>query len=154
MSGVAYVVTHGSYSDYSVDAVFDDKALAEAHVAKLRDMSRSQDYEVEEFPLYSELPEYVSMLSMSMRVGAIRGTTRKWTAEPVPEAGVEYVFDEFTYTDIYVDPSPNELRACRVRGGKVGVDPSFYVDGIDHDRVRKVYGEKLAEYKAHYLGLI
>lgn len=153
MSDIAYVVTHGSYSDYSVDAVFTDKALAEAHVAKLQGVGRSQDYEVEEFPLYSELPEYASLLSMSMRVGAIRGRYRSWTAEPAPEAGVEYVFDELNYTDICVDPSLNELRECRVRGGKVGIDPSFYVDGTDHDRVRKVYGEKLAEYKAHYLGL-
>lgn len=55
----AYVVSTGSYSDYSVAAVFADKALAEAHA---RDIGGN---DVEEYDFLTEAPTRFTVYSKS-----------------------------------------------------------------------------------------
>lgn len=44
-----FVVTSGSYSDYGINAVFTDRALAEAFVSKFNAVERYEDASIEEW---------------------------------------------------------------------------------------------------------
>lgn len=67
-----YVVTTGSYSDYSVSCVFEDKALADAHAVDV-------DGSVEEFQLLDEAPVRFTVYSISNDTFQGRGVTHEWT---------------------------------------------------------------------------
>jgi len=48
---IAYVVTQGSYSDYSIRGVFDNKELAEQFIAAFSEAQRYDAMEIEEWGL-------------------------------------------------------------------------------------------------------
>ena len=52
MKKILYAVSSGKYSDYSVNAIFDDKSLAEKFIA----MFSGGDYRIEEYELNPFLP--------------------------------------------------------------------------------------------------
>lgn len=52
MPTMLYVVSHGEYSDYSVDTIFSDRAQAEEYMAKFGDTRRLQSFnDIEEMVL-------------------------------------------------------------------------------------------------------
>lgn len=53
---IAYVVSSGEYSDYSVDCVFLSREAADEYVERRNRMERYESYRVEEFGIYDSVP--------------------------------------------------------------------------------------------------
>jgi hypothetical protein len=80
MSGKVYAVTRGSYSDYTIEAIFTDKTRAESYLSGL---DRNDDPNIEEFDLDPEEPGqrvpagYFLFLVAMFDTGATREIYRK-----------------------------------------------------------------------------
>lgn len=65
-----YVVTSGEYSDYRINAVFTDKASAEAHAREFSDNGQAETW-----PLITTTPQRVTVYGRAYR----NGTDKAWT---------------------------------------------------------------------------
>jgi hypothetical protein len=118
---VVYVVTTGSYSDYSVRAIFADRELAELHRSQLSDAN-----EVEEFDLIETAP--TQFLVHNMSNDTYRGT------EPH-----EWSYPAWSYNrKIY---KRAEATVYRGRLGRRAVR----VSGWDKGAVTKAFQDRMAE---------
>lgn len=69
-----YIITSGSYSDYSIDTVFLDKELAEEYVDKHNncgDEYYHDDTVIEEYSIEENLDKYVYNVSMKRDGGVV-----------------------------------------------------------------------------------
>lgn len=128
-------VRSGSYSDYRVLCICDSKKRAEAVAEQIRgeEGSWNRDAEVEGF-LYVDSPmEKKSFLHMTVTIWDDGITTH--VGQSVEE---EY---EVGSLNEHIPMSWRWVRAPmhRGRGGRLDVK------GIDHELVRKVYGERRAQ---------
>lgn len=139
MGDVIWLVTKGDYSAYQVVAAFTTKELAAAYAEHAEGVYSSEDdVEVEDYPLYSELPELVEILTCE--VGMLDGgfvfepkeeITKRWANETaMPPVRVYMGKRDPFYSDI---PVHLNIR----------------VEGTDHARVRKVMTEVIAQAKAN-----
>lgn len=67
MNKIAYTVSHGDYSDYSIDEVFETEELANRYINLFK--NRYDDYRMEEWEILSELPEKLSVSERQMKNG-------------------------------------------------------------------------------------
>lgn len=132
-----YLLTSGSYSDYSVEAVFTDKAEAE-RVAEVLNQSSYESYGVEDFPLVSERMEHVLQLQLNFTDTAAYG----WSRPPV-----ERYMEAERIRRIF----PWQEESCDFRSHTSAF--GFVVEGTDIERVRKVYSERRAEWIAKAEGI-
>lgn len=132
-----WLVSSGSYSDYSVHAAFTTKELAEETASVFNAATDSwHDYFVEERPLLSRPGEMVTTWRASVNIWD-DGTTsdmREVSARVEPEVNLLYPEDAV----------PARWRWVRapVHQGKGG---RLEVSGVDLERVRRVFGDKRAE---------
>lgn len=129
MTDTMWAISSGSYSDYSVYALVASKEAAERIVEQLNEGHRSSydEYFVEDFPVITGVRrEFV--LRMEYR----GGTDREWTTS-------HWLFAE-----------SEAEQPVKVEHAWHG---GFVVTGTDYDRVRKVYSERRAEYRANQEGL-
>jgi hypothetical protein len=128
-----WAVTTGQYSDYEVVAVFASKELAEEYVRiTVANTNRpsSTDLRVEDFTYYDELPEHHVVLLAAETIGA----------QPYPYR---------EYTDVvWGAPKPFKADLWERPNYQAGFCIEVRVEGTDHQRVRKVFSEKLAQAKA------
>ena len=128
-----YVVTAGTYSDYHIEAVFEDKSLAEAHAAQLEgyDSGRVEDYTVT-----TEQPRKVMVYAAASKDG---------------EDLTFWSFDKWDY----------ELYEVGLGGRKkvsiqqVKAPAGYFIRGwsLDHKAVRKAVADRRAEYLAKLEGV-
>lgn len=69
-----YLVSRGSYSDYSVQAIFTDPALAEAHRHEVDEAN-----DIEEYELLDEAPTRLTVYSMANNTYQGRGVDHEWS---------------------------------------------------------------------------
>lgn len=124
-----WAVSSGEYSDYGVDAVFASRELAEGYVRILTEntshLSYGDDRRIEEFTYYDALPDWKVILVARQTIG---------------DSPREYV--ERTWVS-WEGETQVKANLWEHRGS---VD--IHVEGTDHQRVRKVFSEKLAQVKA------
>jgi hypothetical protein len=121
-----YVVTSGEYSDYRVDAIYLDPDLAEQHVAMI---PRGDHGRVRVYPVRRVLPV------KAMRVA--RHFSKDANADDITyELGPDLVFAD-------------DIEEVDAREG----DNVIIVEGYDRALVDKVYGERVARWKADQAGI-
>lgn len=128
----AYLATSGSYSDYRVQRVFLDVALAN----KYRDEGFCE--EIAEFEITDTEVKSVSILHMQW-ISAHRG----------PDGPIEA--GEWSYVDHveYAGQPPCKHAIHHLKAGLVGSARTIVaVEGHDSERVRKVFSEQVAMVKA------
>lgn len=131
-SKTVYIVTSGSYSDYNIDAVFDDKERAEALARMI------EDAEIEEWPLnppFSFNPrEHAGMLLWRVYYCArwFRDQNEWWAVQSNP---LEHQASSW-------EPDP-------LGTGYGGV----FVWASDKEHALKIAQDKRAEYLAHEAGI-
>lgn len=154
-----YVVTTGSYSAYGIDRLFASRELAEEWMNK--DIDFKRDYnDVEEFVVLEAVPEMRRILTMhSYWVDALYGAKRwfitgetlgwsldeEWFSWSIPDDGVSISSAEVRI----MDPGPED-RYVVENGRRVDI----YVEGVDHDKVRKVFYDTKAQKAAELEGLV
>lgn len=132
-----YIITSGSYSDYSVHGSVPDKETGERILAELRASGDhyGKDFDLETIPVITGVVVR-TILHMnwapSVRDGS-RETVSEWTGKSIDFNG-ESVFQPAVYSE-----------------GWHG--DGFSVSGYDHDRVRHIFGDKRAEHIARLQGL-
>lgn len=123
---VVYVVTSGEYSDYRVDAVYLDRGLAEQHATLIGSMDGGR---VEVYPIRTVLP------IKAMKV--VRHFRKDIGQDDVTyELGPDLVFAD-------------DVREVDAHEGTINI----VVEGYDQVRVDKVYGERVARFKAEQAGI-
>jgi hypothetical protein len=147
-----YVVTAGAYSDYEIQAVFSDERKAFDYCAEHNSGAPFYHYDdarVEVFPLDQAKVEQHS------------GTVYEMTAEVrvfVNSAGDKHEVEvwEVDHTARFGVNAPECAVEVEIGTGywtTNGATNDLKVWGTDYERVRKVYGEKLAELKAEAEGI-
>lgn len=131
-----WVISSGSYSDYRVQAVCDSKETAETIVARAnadRSGGYRSEYEVEEL-VYMDDPKVQKVETLRLSVTIWDDGTE---TQDTQAYDVEWPFDSlYGLTEC-------EWRWVRapVHDGKGG---RLDIRGTDHERVRKVFGERRA----------
>lgn len=129
-----WAVSSGSYSDYRVHAVCDSEATAKTIVARANaDANTYERYEIEELAFIDD-PTIKKAETLRLRVNIWDDGTETQQSETFI---VEWPFD--TLWDL-TDCSWRLVRAP-IHNGKGG---RIEVWGTDHERVRKVFGERRA----------
>ena len=109
---IAYVVTSGNYSDYSINAVFSTKALAEHYVGN------SGHHEIEEWPMdyesdISDCQAFFVKMRRDGEVISIASGTRlleyAWSWSSIPDGCLEYI--SITKSEDIAAKAANDLRA-------------------------------------------
>jgi hypothetical protein len=142
MRRMGWIVTEGSYSDYSVLCVCPDEATANAIVDAIGpDESNYYGPRVEEVALRTGPPTVKEVLHLNW------ATDGEGNEYPYPYQPYEHTTKEFWWEEA--------LPACKVN---VYVDNSLtvvlHLSGWDHERVRKVFSETKARIKANFDVLI
>ena len=143
---VIYLITSGSYSDYSVHVAYPDKAEADRVVEELNKDKNWDDYQVEELQVITARQEAKLSLRMEFRdmvnfyIRDLRGLVRQ-DDRYVETENVRHIFP-------WQNGSPHTLHAYML-----GSDMGFVVEGTDIERVRKTYSEKRAEWIAKQEGI-
>jgi len=123
MSSKVYVVTSGEYSDYHIVAVYQSRKLAE-QCAKL-----GREAEVEEWPIRTGLPKKLANFSCELdkNHNDVESSRNLW--------------EDLVW--------PNEMNDVNVH------DNGYFlrVDGYNPDKVKKVFADRVAKYKAEKEGL-
>lgn len=127
--GEVWAVTEGEYSAYRVVCVCPTKELADSVAEKLAGTGPN-DYEVQSFRFFTELPDVVYQLDIDT-ADVEAGTPHETLFGYLPDEAPTLVCHYWVSVP-YGDP--------RV----VGV----HVHGMDHERVRKVFTEQWAQAKA------
>ena len=139
-----YVVSKGEYSDYRVMCVTDSKERAE-HVADAYNATSPwAGADVEELPYVDSEPQRLHILTMTENLWD-DGTT----SETLERVELSWEFD-LLFPDHAVPVGWRWVRAPihRGRGGRLDVF------GTDHERVRKVFGERKAQIRADEAGAL
>jgi hypothetical protein len=124
-----YVVTTGSYSDYSIEAVFADRGLAEAHQAAV-DVAN----EVAEFDVLTEAPTKFLVYNKSNNTHHGRGVPHEWS------------YEAWSYNrGIYKRADVTKYRRQDMT--------IVRVQGWDEEAVRKAYADALTRVEAEAQGL-
>lgn len=151
-----YIVTTGCYSDYGINRVFTSEQLAQEYAARCNVVGRTSDFEfsrVEEYDIETELPSITS----SARLGAKAVTIYIRSATVWDNKWQQPVEDEPTGETVFVplsDPPPKlNVNIDRRKNGAGNNVVHMEVRGPDYERVRKVYGERLAQERALLLGI-
>ena len=137
---IAFVVTSGAYSDYSVSCVFLRREDAETWVDAGNSWSyrpnagADDEYRIEEFPLLG-------------RVATLE--TLRLNAGFDPDSGA--LLREVVETRPVVVGDPPEFEPCRhkVTVWEWARSINLEVQGTDEERVRKVFSEQAAMIKAN-----
>ena len=142
MHMIVYVVTSGCYSDYGIVAMFSSREKAEACVAPhIREGVMGEDWNVEEWELdgHAEPAEFHYTASETLyEKREWKGIADDWpnrasyVCSPLPDEHVTVTEHE----------SPYSGRSLRVE-----------VHGSDPLQVAKICDDKVAEVRAHKLGL-
>ncbi|MFE5140326.1 hypothetical protein ACFRDV_22060 [Streptomyces fagopyri] len=128
----AYVATSGSYSAYHVQRVFLDKALADKYLADgLCD-------EIEEFEITTTVTKAVAILRMDWH------SANTFNDRPVGENEHSIVRRE----ESAGQPACRHTVHRHPADSRWGASTTVMVEGHDHDRVRKVLSEQVAQAKA------
>lgn len=143
MTGVAYAVSFGSYSDYGVQGIFATKELAEEFAAKMNagggNAYSGDSYAVEEFPYYEEIPKI--HLVWHARQGVWDdGRTR--TTEMYVSSHAQ--LDE---------PGKFHVRERPDWGSDRKYSGDVYATGPDRDRVIKAVADRIARLRAEREGV-
>jgi len=125
-----YLVTRGSYSDYSVQAVFADKALAEAHRLEL-----SESNEVDEYEVVEHAPQRINIYNVSNDTYHGNDVRHEWS------------YPAWDYN------RPNYKRVEVVEYNSRSGFHAVRVTGLDQKAVRKAYDDRMAQHKAQEAGI-
>jgi hypothetical protein len=110
MGKTIYVVTTGCYSDYRIQAVFDDKPMAEAWVAEHnKDYDKDDDYaaRIEKYPLN----EQAGYIRRNLYCCAISLATGDVTHESNFEGSLASPHARAGEINVYPNPNCNEAVA-------------------------------------------
>lgn len=132
-SGMVYIVTRGAYSDYRIEAVFDDETAANDYCER-RNQSLTQRSIYDEFHVE---PYELNTVSTRDRSG-------RWWYEVFFE-GEEITY---VYLDEYIDDTP-EPMVSRTHDGRL----VFYVEAATPEQAEKIAQDKRAEYLADQAGI-
>jgi hypothetical protein len=130
-----YVVTAGSYSDYRILAVFDDRAAAEQACDAESEWDRGQ---VEEWPLRHECPDKMVIHSVVRMHGQPEyeetwvGYEWDWSGWGLPRPGIPFV---------------------KRRKGKTLDTSLLMVYAFDKELARKVFDTQWGLWEAEFAGL-
>jgi hypothetical protein len=144
-----WAVSSGDYSDYGVTAVFASKESAEAYAAienQDDDPTAYGDARVEEFTYFEVLPPHVVVLLVSQRVGGAP-YPHDYLIRPEPYEHKSVVWGNAAAAQ----PACNATQSRRDHptvGRGCGHTIDVRVVGTDHERVRKVFSEQVAQAKA------
>jgi hypothetical protein len=141
-----YALSAGSYSDYRVLALFPTRKLAkEAAAAERLADSWAHDADVEEFYLYDEVPEHVTVwrIHQDLMDDGTEGEKREWAITELPWSHYENI------EALEKRPVTRFVRAPihQGRGGRLEVM------GLDQTAVRKVFSDRKAEIVAAREGI-
>lgn len=131
-----WVLTHGSYSDYSIYAVCATEALA----IELRDLDTKLGLLIDsndpfEMTLYDAVPPVIEYASREATWGANRDT---------PEIKRhDQKYRTFTGKDFEITDKPEPLSKPRF----------LRVEGTDPDRVDKIFSDRVAQIMAERMGI-
>ena len=126
-----YAVSSGSYSDYSVNLIFESKKDAEAFV-----LAKEGDYQVETFTL----------VPAGFPLAFWKRLVCTWREEPFMNQAPAWEYERgCSNVDDKPMPQPVVVKAPVQWAAKHSAH--LTVEGDDHERVRKVFTEQLAGYK-------
>lgn len=143
-----WLLSRGEYSDYSIIAVYDDEAKARAAYDYYSSIETryNEPNELEEYEISTAVPRRISCLSISIQVVPFTGDI---VGEPN-----EYEVSEWTFDGTEPTPNDDDKIHCQItRPYREGDNIKVYVEGYDHERVRKVFSERLAEVRAAAAGI-
>lgn len=139
MTERVWFASSGSYSDYSVVAVFASRAAAAAYVALKDDDWRVEPEDDEGYPVYSSVPEP----EPSIRI---------WAS--VEREGVTRTYEMLESFVPMIDGTVNPTPVCDVQSTIYPSDRSPHIDifvkGRDIERSRKVFTERVAQTVADF----
>ncbi len=135
-----FAMSSGSYSDYSVDALFTTRELAEAAVVATKKEDYSEPF-VEEFELYDHLPDKVTVFVASQD---LLDDGRFGEIEEESESGYEWEDAERYAEHGSSRPKFAFYRAPRYESKGGGLR----IEGRDRDSVMKAYHDRMREWKA------
>ena len=127
-----YIITHGEYSDYSIDCVFSDKAAAEKFCAIHNNTGdrygypyEIEEYEMDEVKIEGDVKVYYKYNFTITKSGKI------------------------SYPDLFYVTSSEPVKVTELHYGDYSV--TVTLDEDNKERAEKIACDKLAEYKAEKL---
>lgn len=127
-----YIITHGEYSDYSIDCVFSDKAAAEKFCAIHNNTGdrygypyEIEEYEMDEVKIEGDVKVYYKYGFIITKSGKI------------------------SYPDLFYVTSSEPVKVTELRYGEYSVTVTLNED--DRKRAEKIACDELAKYKAEKL---
>jgi hypothetical protein len=145
-----YIVTTGSYSDYSIVRVYLDESLAEEYVRL-----RGEEYRVEEFDVTEKTPEILEVHTRRIEVHAESGDVLTDYAYSTTHEDSEAFWQEDEVRSKGLVCERGETHGLRGQDGSWALPPRVLIDvrSTDLERATKVAGDKLAQERARILGL-
>ena len=139
---IVYVVTSGDYSEYGIVAIFSTREKAEACVAPhIREGVIGEDWNVEEWEL--DAPAEPTAFHYRASVTLYENEGWKGVADDWP-----------TWASYVGSPLPDEhVTVTEHVYVASGLSLTIDVHGLDPLRVAKICDDKVAEVRAHKLGL-
>lgn len=132
---IVYVVTSCGYSDYRMEAIYDNRAAAVEHVERDKALRRYGGCRVEEYELFS-VPRETVLLHVVMSTIDFNGKLMSSS--------------ESSYA-MYADEAPRRVRSHmdqRLDGSAI-----IRTEGVDGDQVRKSHNDKVARVRTERQGL-
>lgn len=146
---VVWAVSHGDYSDYSVQAIFATKEVAEEYVARLNALEKSyvsdDDYRIEEFPFYAQMPRVITIWHVSQQVFHNPSSFRNPNDDSPPDMRI------WASAHIGDDEAPPFWVHTYPRSGVYS--PSVEARGVDKERCIKSVADRIARLRAEREGI-
>jgi hypothetical protein len=134
-----FAMSSGSYSDYSIDALFTTRKLAEAAVTATKESYKGPF--VEEFELYDHIPEIVTVYGVIQDLfdDGVAGRANEWE-----DSGREWEDAEK-----YAEGGSSRPRFRFIRAScYAGMGGRLEIEGRNHDHVMKAYHDRMREWNA------
>jgi len=141
-----YIITSGSYSDYSINAVYLDRALAQQKV-ELMKLAGYSDVEAEQWPVDTTLPQIVHVASLQhpwVHLGERQRPVPNYNADPVVVALRPQLHDSDKLPRTHITSHPLGDGKARYAGVGYGRTP---------EHAEKSLWDALAQHKAEQAGL-
>jgi hypothetical protein len=128
-----WAVSHGSYSDYGVSAIFPTEELATAHLEQMKGYERTDSF-VESFPFFDALPEVIPIFHRRGRIANGR------------------IMESEDYEVVTFEYSDGTAPVTVTEWGDPLSERIINVYGSDFERCRKSYNDRVAQAVAMSLG--
>lgn len=159
---IVYVVESGSYSDYSVDGLYDNREAAEEHARLMNEQRPFNEAYVSEWPLNSRSPQVIHTYTMTCIVSAngevVNENSLDFTSlEHIEDDQSEHIVDLDTVADLGVGIRihPPTVNILKITGKRHPHQNGYQVQiqGRDQQAVQQSYSDNVARIRADELGL-